>query len=276
MNIINGKEIAQKIRDGIKEEIQSKQIEPCLAVVLIGDDPASQIYVRNKEKACEEVGIISKVIRLPGNIDLQSVKETIKEVNNSKNIHGILVQLPIPAHLPTAEVINLISPAKDVDGLHPENLGRLLKGENPLFVSCTPQGIMHLILSTGIDLKGKNAVVIGRSNIVGKPVAILLLDRHATVTICHSRTPDLAAEVKRADVLVAAVGKAQLITGEMIKPGAVVIDVGMNRTDKGLVGDVDFESAKEVASFITPVPGGVGPMTIAMLLKNTLIAAQRT
>lgn len=278
--IIDGKAIAAQIRADIKAGVEKlkyeKNITPKLVAVLVGDDPASQIYVRNKEKAGAEVGMLGEVRQFSASISQKDLIEEVKKLNADLSVSGFIVQLPLPGRLDEKLILSHVSPHKDVDGLHAVNLGLLLKGEHPFFVSCTPQGIMHLILSTGLDIKGKEAVVVGRSNIVGKPVALLLLEKHATVTICHSRTEDLASVVRRGDIVVAAVGKAKLIKGDWIKPGAVVIDVGTSRIDNKWVGDVDFESAKDVASYITPVPGGVGPMTIAMLLKNTLIAAQRT
>lgn len=275
--IIDGKAIASRIRgevaEGVKRVGKEKGIVPRLSVVLAGEDPASQIYVRNKEKACAEVGIQSDVHRLSAGIRQNELLGLIRKLNQDRAIHGILVQLPLPAQLDPVAALNEISPSKDVDGLHPLNMGRLLRGEDPLFVPCTPQGIIELILSTGVDIKGSEAVVVGRSNIVGKPVSLLLLQRHATVTICHSRTRDLAEVARRADILVAAVGSPRIVHGDMIKKGAVVVDVGVNRVEGKLVGDVDFDSANKAASFITPVPGGVGPMTIAMLLRSTLSAA---
>jgi methylenetetrahydrofolate dehydrogenase (NADP+)/methenyltetrahydrofolate cyclohydrolase len=243
--------------------------------VLVGDDPASHIYVSNKEKACAEVGIISDAHKLPANTKESDLMNLVDKLNKDKTVHGILVQLPMPDHIVEENVINSISPAKDVDGLSISNMGLLVKGEGDPLIPCTPQGVMDLIHSTGIEVKGKHAVVVGRSNLVGKPAAILLLREHATVTQCHSRTVDLGFVTRQADILVAATGKPKMITADMIKPGAVVIDVGTVRTATGLSGDVDFEKAKDVAGFITPVPGGVGPMTIAMLLKNTLKAASK-
>lgn len=275
--IIDGKAIAEEVRQEVREEVarlKERGILPGLAVILVGDDPASKTYVRNKERACKDVGIHSEVYRLPADTPEQEVLRLIGELNGRSDISGILLQHPVPGHIDERRCFDAISPDKDVDGFHPVNQGRLLIGEE-CFVPCTPRGIIHLLDKTGVDLKGKRAVVVGRSNIVGKPVALLLLSRHATVTICHSRTQDLAAETRAADVLVVAMGRARAIRGDMIKPGAVVIDVGVNAVDGKLVGDVDFESAQEVASAITPVPGGVGPMTIAMLLKNTVEAARR-
>lgn len=278
VQMIDGKAIAKRIREEVAAEVanlkQNFGVTPKLSVVLVGDDPASQMYVRNKEKACAEVGISSEVRRIPASIKGKELMDIVRQLNQDRSVHGILVQLPLPGGIDEAKIIEEVSPAKDVDGLHPLNMGKLLKGENPRFIPCTPQGVIELILSTGIEIKGKEAVVVGRSNIVGKPVAILLLQRHATVTICHSRTCNLGEVTRRADILIAAVGSPNLIHGDMIKEGAVVVDVGINRVGEKLVGDVDFESARERAGYLTPVPGGVGPMTIAMLLKNTLTAAK--
>ncbi|MEW6031294.1 MAG: bifunctional methylenetetrahydrofolate dehydrogenase/methenyltetrahydrofolate cyclohydrolase FolD [Bacillota bacterium] len=277
--IIDGKQVSASIREELARrtaELKARHgLIPGIGVVLVGEDPASQSYVKSKERTAEELGFYSKTHRVPVETSEAEVLRLVEEFNRDPKIHGILVQLPLPPHINENAVIYAIDPKKDVDGFHPVNIGRLHMGEE-CFVPCTPNGVIELLDRTGVELKGKNAVVVGRSNIVGKPVSMLLLSRHATVTICHSRTRDLAAECRRADVLVAAVGKARLITAEMIKPGAVVIDVGVNRVDGKLVGDVDFEGAAKVASAITPVPGGVGPMTIAMLMKNTLLAAERT
>ncbi|MFH1387163.1 MAG: bifunctional methylenetetrahydrofolate dehydrogenase/methenyltetrahydrofolate cyclohydrolase FolD [bacterium] len=277
VKIIDGKGLAEKIRQGIKEEVASLakagKKTPRLVVVLVGEDPASQVYVRNKERACAEIGIASETLRLPLSIKESELIGTIKKLNGDDSIDGILVQLPLPKGLDERRVLNEIAPNKDVDGLHPMNMGKLLKGEEPPFIPCTPQGCIELILSTGVDICGKEAVVVGRSNIVGKPMAILLLQNQATVTVCHSKTKDLGEVTRRADILVAAIGKPEMIKGNMIKEGAIVIDVGMNRGTK-LVGDVAFDEAKEKVAYITPVPGGVGPMTIAMLLKNTVKAAR--
>lgn len=279
-NIIDGKEIALGIREevkaGVKKLVDKTGVRPRLSVILIGDDPGSQIYVRNKEKACAEAGIETETHRLPANYNENQLIDLIKKLNTDNNTHGILVQLPLPKSFNEREVLISMSPKKDVDGIHIENIGRLFSGQEPFFFPCTPSGIMRLILSTGTQIKGKEAVIVGRSNIVGKPTAILLLNQHATVTICHSRTENLGEVTNRADILVAAIGRAGTIKAEMIKRGAVVIDVGMNRLPTGLVGDVDFERAREVAGYITPVPGGVGPMTIAMLLSNTLTSAERS
>ncbi len=277
--IIDGKAIAAAVRARVKEraaEFASRTgIRPCLVTVLVGDDPASQIYVRSKGKACVEAGMLSRQVDLPASVSEKELLDLVAQFNGDEAVHGILVQLPLPGHIDESKVIEAISPDKDVDGFHPVNAGRLLIGQAG-FVPCTPYGIMKMLDHEQVDLKGKHAVVVGRSNIVGKPVAILLLARHATVTICHSRTKDLPGVVRSADVVVAAVGRAGMVRGSWIKPGAVVIDVGINRLPDGkLAGDVAFEEAREVAGRITPVPGGVGPMTIAMLLHNTLEAAIR-
>ena len=276
--IIDGKAVAKEVQNQIKQEVEGLErrwgLAPGLAVVLVGDDPASHIYVRNKEKASKEAGIKSFEHLLPATISEKELLALIHQLNKEKHVHGILVQLPLPPHIHAEKVLQAISPHKDVDGFHPVNLGRLVLGGDG-FRPCTPMGIMRLLDAVHCDPKGKNAVVVGRSNIVGKPVALMLLEKHATVTICHSRTLGLREEVGRADILVAAIGKAGLVRGEWVKPGAVVIDVGINRLPNGkLGGDVEFESAKDRASAITPVPGGVGPMTISMLLFNTLKAAK--
>jgi len=277
--IINGKDVAATIKAGLKEEIAvlaARGVTPGLTVVLVGEDPASQVYVRNKGKASEEVGIRSTQHILPDSTTQEELLNLVAELNASRDVHGILVQLPLPPHIDSEAVLEAIDPAKDVDGFHPYNVGRLMIGK-PTLRSCTPYGVMKLIETTGIDLSGKDAVVVGRSNIVGKPMAMMLLHKSATVTICHSRTKDLPEKVRAADVVVVAVGRAEFVKGDWIKPGAVVIDVGMNRNDAGkLVGDVEFEAAAERASFITPVPRGVGPMTIAMLLQNTVDAARKS
>ncbi len=279
-NIIDGNKIAQEIRNEVRlktlELRQQTGIIPGLAVILVGDDPASQVYVGRKSKACAEVGFLSREYKLPAETEEKKLLKIIKKLNKDDQIHGILVQLPLPGHISTENIIAAIDPDKDVDGFHPYNVGGLMAG-TPLFLPCTPRGIMELIARSGIDLKGKEAVVVGRSNIVGKPMAMLLLAQHATVTMCHSKTGDLPAVTRRADVLIAAVGKPHMIKADMVKEGAVVIDVGVNRLENGkLAGDVDFDNVAPKASFITPVPGGVGPMTIAMLMKNTLDAAVRS
>lgn len=274
-NIINGKEISAAIREEIKAGVQGMSVRPGLAVVLVGDDPASAVYVRNKSKACAEVGIYSEVYRLPEETGREQLLGLIEQLNQSPLIHGILVQLPLPKHLDPEEVIMAIDPAKDVDAFHPVNVGKIMIG-NYDFLPCTPAGVMELLHRSGIEVSGKECVVIGRSNIVGKPQAMLLLHENATVTVCHSKTRDLPSVCRRADILVSAVGKAKFVTADMVRNGAVVIDVGMNRDENGkLCGDVDFEPVSEKASYITPVPGGVGPMTITMLLKNTVTAAKR-
>jgi len=276
--LIDGKGIAAQIRQEVKEEVaklREQNIVPGLTVVLVGDDPASQTYVRSKQRACEEVGIRSDVRKLPADTSQTQLIELIEELNQDPTVHGILVQLPLPEHLDTDAVLRQIDPAKDVDGFHPINVGCLWTGlSHQGFVPCTPAGIMELLRRTGINPQGLNAVVVGRSNIVGKPIAALLLEANATVTICHSRTQDLREHCRRADILVVAVGKPRFIRGDWIKPGAVVIDVGINRVEGALCGDVD-ESAREVAGYLTPVPGGVGPMTVAELLNNTVAAAKR-
>jgi methylenetetrahydrofolate dehydrogenase (NADP+)/methenyltetrahydrofolate cyclohydrolase len=278
--IIDGKAVAREIQAEIKGEVEGLKrrwgLVPGLGVVLVGDDPASHLYVKNKEKACKEVGIRSEEHLLPASVSEREILSLIQKLNRKDEIHGILVQLPLPAHVRAERVLNAVSPQKDIDGFHPVNQGLLLAGGEG-FRPCTPMGIMKLLDSVRCDPKGKNATVVGRSNIVGKPVAMMLLERHATVTICHSRTAQLKDEISRADIVVAAIGKAGMIRGDWIKPGAVVIDVGINRLPSGkLSGDVEFDSAKERASYITPVPGGVGPMTICMLLFNTLRAAKES
>lgn len=276
--IISGTALAATIRAELKSEtskLKELGICPGLAVILVGDDPASQVYVRNKTKACEEIGFYHEQYNLPAEITEDQLLSLIDELNNSDKIHGILVQSPLPKGLNFKKMIERISPDKDVDAFHPYNVGKIMIGDFE-FLPCTPAGVMELIHRAGIDVAGKNCVVVGRSNIVGKPQAMLLLKENGTVTICHSQTKDLAQITRNADILVSAVGKAGIITGDMVRPGAVVIDVGMNRNAEGkLVGDVDFASVEPVAGFITPVPGGVGPMTITMLMKNTLTAAKR-
>ncbi len=277
--IIDGKALALTIREGIGQDVavleKDTGIKPGLAAVLVGDDPASAVYVRNKKRACEKAGLYPQEHILPASTTQDSLLSLIHELNADPKIHGILVQLPLPSHIESKAILQAVSPDKDADGFHPVNVGRLVEGD-PVFVPCTPKGVIHMIDSTGVDISGKRAVVIGRSNIVGKPVAMLLLHRHATVTICHSRTKDLADVVHEADIVIAAIGKPLFVTPDMVKDGAVVIDVGINRLPDGkLVGDVDFDRVRERASWITPVPGGVGPMTIAMLLQNTLESAKR-
>lgn len=278
-NLIDGKALAAKIRGELTEEVailKTKGVVPGLAVVLVGEDPASKVYVSMKEKACQDVGIFSDEHKLPAETGETELLDLIDKLNTDSKIHGILVQLPLPKQINTERVLEAISPHKDVDGFHPYNVGRLVIGK-PVFKPCTPYGVMVMLKETGIDLTGKEVVVVGRSNIVGKPVALMCLAEHATVTLCHSRTKDLAAKVGQADVVIAAVGVPEMIKGAWIKPGAVVIDVGVNRVgEKKLVGDVEFAPAAERASAITPVPGGVGPMTITMLLQNTVESARRT
>lgn len=275
--LIDGRAVAKAFKEEIAQRTQAmiaQGVTPHLAVVLVGEDPASQVYVRNKENGCIKAGIRSTVIRLEEDCTQQALEETVKRLNADASVHGILVQLPLPRHLDEASVLRLIDPDKDVDGFHAMNSGRLMNGQ-PGFVPCTPLGVMKLLEAYGIDPAGKHAVVIGRSNIVGKPMAMLLLRANATVTICHSRTQNLADITRQADILVAAVGRANFVTADMVKPGAAVIDVGINRVDGKLVGDVDFDAVSGVAGYITPVPGGVGQMTIAMLLANTLDAAAK-
>lgn len=275
--LINGKEIAKQTYAEIKERTEALAkagIVPGLTVIIVGENPASQTYVASKEKKASQLGWNSKVIRLEESISQEELIKVIEGLNKDESVDGILVQLPLPKHINELDVLEKISPDKDVDGFHIVNSGRLFAGLEG-FVPCTPKGIMKLIASTGVDISGKNAVVLGRSLIVGKPIALLLTAENATVTICHSKTADLYDHTLRADILVAAIGKPEFVKADMVKEGAIVIDVGINRTENGLVGDVDFESVKEKAGYITPVPGGVGPMTIAMLMENTLISAER-
>ena len=276
--ILDGNALSQKLRASFKQkadELAAQGVRPGLAVILVGEDPASQVYVRNKVNACAQAGFYSEKHTYEKDVDPKIVFAKIAELNADPKIHGILVQLPLPKHFDAEAVLDAISPEKDVDGFRAENMGALVQGQR-CFIPCTPYGAMKFFEEAGISLKGKDAVVVGRSNIVGKPMAMLLMHAGATVTICHSQTKDLKANCLRADVLVAAIGRPKFITGDMVKPGAVVIDVGINRLPDGkLCGDVDFESAKEVASAITPVPGGAGPMTITMLLANTLESAER-
>ena len=273
--IIDGKHIAQQMREALRRKIQAFPSPPGLAVIIVGENPASKVYVRNKEKASIEAGIRSEVIALPDQVYQEEVLERIHALNRDPAIHGILVQLPLPAHFDARRVLDSISPEKDVDGFHPCNVGALFLG-NPGLQPCTPHGVMKMLEYENVPIRGRHAVIVGASNIVGKPMAVMLLAKGATVTICNSKTPDLGRHTRDADILVVAVGRPNLVTGDMVKAGAVVIDVGMNRLEDGrLAGDVDFESAKLKASLITPVPGGVGPMTIAMLLENTVEAAER-
>lgn len=277
MNIIDGKKVSARVKSEVREEaaaLGQKGISVGLAVVIVGDNPASRVYVNNKKKACAEVGFESYEYALPAETTQDELLALVKKLNDDKKVNGILVQLPLPKHIDENAIINAISPDKDVDAFHPTNVGHIMIGDFS-FLPCTPAGVMELIAETGIDVCGKNCVVIGRSNIVGKPMAMLLLHKNGTVTMTHSRTKDLASVTSQADILVAAVGKAGFVTADMIKPGAVVIDVGMNRNAEGkLCGDVDFDGCCEKAGYITPVPGGVGPMTIAMLMRNTLTAAK--
>lgn len=277
MAIIDGKAVSKTVRERVAKEtaaLKEKGVTPGLAVIIVGEDPASQVYVRNKEKACDEVGFYSEKYALPENTTQEELNALVEKLNKRDDINGILCQLPLPSHLDDKEVINLINPIKDVDAFHPVNVGAIMIGDYN-FLPCTPAGIMELIHSTGVDVTGKKAVVMGRSNIVGKPMAMLLLHENATVEITHSKTANLADITKEADILVAAVGKPKFVTADMVKEGAVVIDVGMDRDENGkLCGDVDFDSVAEKCSYITPVPGGVGPMTISMLMQNTLTAAK--
>ena len=277
MTIIDGKAVSTAVKEGIKSEtakLKEKGITVGLAVILVGDDPASKIYVANKKKACEDLGFVSEEYLLPENTKTSELLELINVLNNEKSINGILCQLPLPKQIDEQTVINAISPLKDVDAFHPSNVGKIMIGDYD-FVPCTPAGIMEMLKYYNIEISGKNCVVIGRSNIVGKPMSMLLLHQNGTVTTCHSRTKDLSKYTRKADILVSAVGKANFVTADMVKDGAVVIDVGMNRENSKLCGDVVFDEVSKKASFITPVPGGVGPMTIAMLMKNTLTAAKK-
>lgn len=278
-HIFDGKALAQRIRVDIEKDVailyEKTGVRPGLAAILVGDDPASAIYVRNKKTACDKAGLVAHEHRLSANTTQEELLALIQKINADPAIHGILVQLPLPPHIDNRVVLEAIAPHKDVDGFHPYNMGRLVEGD-PVFVPCTPKGIMAMLDAIESSIEGAQAVVLGRSTIVGKPMALLLLHRHATVTICHSRTRDLSSVCRQADIVIAAIGKPHFITAEMIKKGAIVIDVGINRLDDGaLVGDVDFESVKTQAGWLSPVPGGVGPMTIAMLLQNTLESAQR-
>jgi methylenetetrahydrofolate dehydrogenase (NADP+)/methenyltetrahydrofolate cyclohydrolase len=278
--ILDGRALAQQIRAELTEEviefIQNNSVVPCLAAVLVGEDPASEVYVRNKRRACEAVGIDSQLHRLDANSSSEELLKLVAKLNKDEAVHGILVQLPLPPQIDANRVLVAISPAKDVDAFHPENVGRLVQGR-PRFLPCTPQAVQQLLVRSGIPIAGRHVVIIGRSEIVGRPLSIMLSQRaaggDATVTICHSRTHDLPAVTRLADILVVAIGRPKFVTADMVKPGAVVVDVGINRTAEGIVGDVDFAAVREVAGAITPVPGGIGPLTIAMLLKNTLAAA---
>jgi methylenetetrahydrofolate dehydrogenase (NADP+)/methenyltetrahydrofolate cyclohydrolase len=284
--IMDGKAISQEIQAELADEVsqftQQTGITPCLAAVLVGADAASEVYVRNKQRACERVGLHSQLHKLPADTSQQTLLDLITQLNNDPQVHGILVQLPLPAGLGSTQILDSINPKKDVDAFHPENVGLISQGR-PRFLPCTPHGVQQILDRCGIQLSGKHVVIVGRSEIVGKPMAMLLVNRdstrgsqaaNATVTICHSRTTDLAAITQTADVLIAAIGKAKFITADMVKPGAAVVDVGINRTEEGLVGDVDFDDVATVAQHITPVPGGVGPLTVTMLMHNTLTAAR--
>jgi methylenetetrahydrofolate dehydrogenase (NADP+)/methenyltetrahydrofolate cyclohydrolase len=276
VKIIDGKAISAQIREDLKKQVSelvAQGLVPGLAVILVGDDPASAVYVRNKALACEELGMYSMVHKLPANTSKEELIALVRACNADRELHGILVQLPLPKHLDALEILREVDPDKDVDGLHVVTAGRLLVGENG-FIPCTPKGVIRLIKSTGTEISGKRAVVIGRSNMVGKPVSLLLLNENATVTMCHSRTKDLDKVCAEADILVAAIGRPGLVTGAFVKPGAVVIDVGTTKVDGKLRGDVLFDEAAEKAAYITPVPGGVGPMTITMLMENTIEAAR--
>lgn len=279
--IIDGKAIAARMRrelaDQVAEFQRQSRVTPHLAAVLVGDDPASAVYVRNKQRACEQAGLKSSLHNLSADTPEQELLDLVGRLNDDESVHGILVQLPLPKHIDPTRILDAVSPRKDVDAFHPENVGRIVQGR-PRFLPCTPHGIQQLLIDSQTPVAGAHAVILGRSEIVGKPMALLLMQKgeaaDATVTVCHSRTQDLPAVCRTADILIAAIGRANFVTADMVKPGAVVIDVGINRVDEKLVGDVDFEAVRNVASAITPVPGGVGPMTIAMLLKNTLTAAR--
>ncbi|MDD3409708.1 MAG: bifunctional methylenetetrahydrofolate dehydrogenase/methenyltetrahydrofolate cyclohydrolase FolD [Eubacteriales bacterium] len=277
MKILDGKVISAQVEEGVKarvDALRAKGCTPGLLVILVGEDPASQLYVGNKEKACERLGVRSRTLRMPAETTQEALESAIAEANADAGIHGILVQLPLPKHLDSAHALSVILPEKDVDGFHDVNAGKLMRGEDGV-IACTPKGALAMLKSAGIEIAGKDAVVVGRSNIVGKPMAMLLLQENATVTLCHSRTKNLAEHTRRADILVAAIGKPRFITADMVKEGAVVIDVGMNRVDGKFCGDVDFDAVSQKASWITPVPGGVGKMTIAMLMDNTVAAAEK-
>jgi len=285
--LLDGKQMADKIRTELTAEVTAfvagSGVRPALAAVLVGDFAPSEVYVRNKEKACQRVGIRSQVHRLSGETSEAELLRLVHQLNQDRELHGILVQLPLPGHIREARGLDAIDPLKDVDAFHPENVGLIAQGR-PRYLPCTPHGVSQLLHRSGITTRGKHAVIVGRSDIVGKPMALMLMNRNstlgpeganATVTVCHTQTPDLADVTRRADLLIAAIGRPKFINASMVRPGAVVVDVGINRTEAGLVGDVDFEAVKELASFITPVPGGVGPLTVTMLLHNTLEAAKR-
>ena len=280
--ILDGKALSKQIRAEIAEEVaqfvESSGVTPCLAAVLVGEDPASQVYVRNKEKACAKAGVKSIMHRPSADTTTEELLSLIDKLNNDASVHGILIQLPLPKGIDETRVLDAVDPAKDVDAFHPDNVGRIVQGR-PRFLPCTPHGVQQILLRNNIETSGANVVVVGRSDIVGKPMAVMLMQRgkggHATVTVCHSRTKDLPAVTRQADIVIVAIGVAKFLTADMVKPGAVVIDVGINRTDEGLCGDVDFDAVKEVAGHITPVPGGVGLLTVTMLLHNTLTAAKQ-
>ena len=280
--ILDGKALSKQIRAEIADEvaqfIESSGVTPCLAAVLVGEDPASQVYVRNKEKACEKAGVKSIMHRPSADTTTEELLSLIDDLNNDASVHGILVQLPLPKGIDETLILDAVNPAKDVDAFHPDNVGRIVQGR-PRFLPCTPHGVQQILLRNNIETSGANVVVVGRSDIVGKPMAVMLMQRgkggHATVTVCHSRTKDLPSVTRQADIVIVAIGVAKFLTADMVKPGAVVIDVGINRTEDGLCGDVDFDAVKEVAGHITPVPGGVGLLTVTMLLHNTLTAARQ-
>jgi len=280
--LLDGKALARKLQSELTAEvaefIENNSVSPTLAVVLVGENPASEVYVRNKRAACERVGIESRLVRLPADTSQEELLKQLSKLNKDEDVHGILVQLPLPPQIEVAKIVQAVSPAKDVDAFHPENVGRIVQGR-PRFLPCTPQGVRALLASAGIEPAGKHVVILGRSEIVGKPLALLLMQKgaggDATVTVCHSRSQNLAEITRQADILVAAVGQPRLVTANMVKPGAAVVDVGTNQTPEGLVGDVDFAAVNEVAGFLSPVPGGVGPLTITMLLQNTLEAARQ-
>ncbi len=284
--LLDGKAIAGQIRNELATELHAwtsqHNIQPCLAAVLVGEDPASEIYIRSKRRACERTGLTSQLHRLPEDACQSELQSLIDTLNHDPAVHGILVQLPLPSHFQEPTILDAINPLKDVDAFHPENVGRISQGR-PRYLPCTPHGIQQMLHRSGLKTSGKHAVIIGRSDIVGKPMAMMLMNRdsttgaataNATVTVCHTRTADLPQQTRQADILIAAIGRSRFVTADMVKPGAVVIDVGMNRADEGLSGDVDFDAVKEVAGYITPVPGGVGPLTVAMLLYNTFLAAK--
>lgn len=277
--LLDGKELARQIQSEISEEVveflQNNATTPCLAAVLVGEDPASEVYVRNKRKACERTGIESQLHKLPAETTTDELLKLVARLNKDADVHGILVQLPLPKQIDETRILSAVHPLKDVDAFHPENVGRIVQGR-PRYLPCTPHGVVEMLRRHNIETAGQHVVVLGRSDIVGKPVAVMLMQRgaDATVTVCHSRTRDLPSITRQADILIVAIGQARFVTADMVKPGAVVVDVGINRTETGLAGDVDFDAVREVAGWITPVPGGVGPLTVTMLLYNTLAAAR--